>query len=81
MMPRQWLAVKIVAQQRDVEDLGYVCEARDLVGTGPLCVELAGGRPEGFFDREEALALDESAFYLAVVDGGVDGVAYVLLQY
>jgi hypothetical protein len=35
--------------------------------------------PEGFFDGEEALALDECAFDLAVVDGGVDGVADVLL--
>jgi hypothetical protein len=39
---------------------------------------LAALGPEGFFDGEEALALDEGAFDLAVVDGGVDGVADIL---
>jgi hypothetical protein len=33
------------------------------------------GGPKGFFDGEEAEALDKGAFYLAVVDGGVDTAA------
>jgi hypothetical protein len=34
--------------------------------------------PEGFFDGEEAHALDEGAFDLAIVEGRVDAFANVL---
>jgi len=36
--------------------------------------------PQYFLHREEALALDEGAFDLAVVEGGIDGVAGVNLD-
>ena len=36
------------------------------------------GVPEGFFDGEEAHALDECAFDLAVVEGRIDAFANVL---
>ena len=78
MIPRQRIAVIVVPQQRGVEDLRDVAEPRDLVGSGSAGEELAVARPEGFFESEEALALDEGAFDLPVVDGGVDGVADVL---
>jgi hypothetical protein len=79
MVPGQWVPVVVVAQQRRVEDLRDVAEAGDLVSARPAREELAVARPEGFFEGEEALALDEGAFDLAVVDGGVDGVADVLV--
>lgn len=58
----------------------YVSEARDFVGSWSAGEELAVAGPEGFFEGEETLALDEGAFDLAVVDGGVDGVADVLFH-
>ena len=65
-------------EQAHVEDLGDVAEAGDLVGSRPAREELARGAvPEAFFRGEEALALDEGAFDLAVVDGRVDGAADV----
>lgn len=79
MVPVELVALVVVAEHGGVEDLGDVGEAGDLVGAGPLGEELAVARPEGFFEGEEALALDEGAFDLAVVDGGVDGVSGVLV--
>lgn len=80
MVPTQRLAVVVVSEQRGVEDLWDVGEAGDFVGSRAAGKELAVARPEGFFKSEEALALDEGAFDLAVVDGGVDGVADVLFS-
>lgn len=78
MVPRQGFTVVVVAEQARVEDLRNIAEARDLVCAGPAGEELAGASPERFFDGEEALALDEGAFDLAVIDCGVDRVADVL---
>jgi hypothetical protein len=78
MMPRQGLSLVIIPQQRRVENLGYVAKPWDLVGTRTAREELAGARPEGFLEGEEAETLNESAFDLAVVDGGVDGLGDVL---
>jgi hypothetical protein len=78
MIPRQGVPVVVVAQHARVEDLRDVAEAGDFVGSRAAGEELAALGPEGFFDGEEALALDEGAFDLAVVDGGVDGVADIL---
>ena len=79
MIPRQWLPVVVIAQHRGIEDLRDVAEPGDLVCAWSLGEELArGGVPKGFFDGEEALALNEGAFYLTVVDGRVDGVSHVL---
>lgn len=64
-------------QEINVELLWDIREARDLVGAGPAREELPGLGPEGFFHGEEAQTLDEGAFDLAVVDGGVDGAADV----
>jgi hypothetical protein len=72
MMPRHWLPFAIVSQHRHVEDLRDIAETRDLVGSRTAGRELAICVPERFFDGEEALALDEGAFDLAVVYCGVD---------
>ena len=70
-----------VLEQRDVEHLRDIAEAGDLVGAGALGEEGAGGAvPEAFFRREEALALHEGSFDLAVVDGRVDAAANVHLD-
>lgn len=61
--------------------MGDVPEAGDLVCAWAAGEELTGvPLPEGFFDGEEALSLDESAFDLAVVDGRVDGASDVHLE-
>jgi hypothetical protein len=78
MVPVQFVAFVVVSQHGGVEDLRDVAEAGDFVGPWPFCEELAVGVPERFFEREEALALDEGAFDLAVVYGWVYGVACVL---
>ena len=78
MVPVQLIAFVVVAQHGGVEDLRDVAEAGDFVGARTLGEELAVSLPEGFFECEEALALDEGAFDLAVVYGGVYGVACVL---
>jgi hypothetical protein len=80
MVPRQRFAPLVVLQHRRVEDLWYAAKARDLVGAWATRGELATARPEGFFGREEADALDEGAFDLAVVDGGVDGITNILIE-
>lgn len=82
MIPGKRVAVIIIAQHGGVEDLGDIGEAWYFVGSGAAGYEGARvGGPEGFFEGEEAEALEEGAFDLAVVDGGVDGVAYVLLSF
>jgi hypothetical protein len=58
--------------------LRNVAEAGDLVGPRAAREELSVASPECFFDGEETLALDECAFYLAVIDGWVDRVTNVL---
>jgi hypothetical protein len=70
-----------VAQHTRVEDLRDIAEARNLVRAGTTGVELAIAGPERLFEGEETLALQESAFDLAVIDGGIDGVAYILLVF
>lgn len=78
MVPIELVAFVVISQHGGVEDLRDVAEAGDFVGSWALCEQLAVGVPEGFFEREEALALDEGAFDLAVVYSGVYGVACVL---
>lgn len=78
MVPGQGCTVVVVVEKAGVEYLRYVAEARNLVGAGAAGEELACACPEGLFDGEETLALDEGAFDLAVVDSRVDGVADVL---
>jgi hypothetical protein len=78
VVPSQGVAVVVVAQHACVEGLWDVAEAGDLVGAGPAGEELTRLGPEGFFEGEEAEALDEGAFDLAVVDGRVDRIADVL---
>ena len=68
-----------VLEHADVELLRDVAEAGDFIRAGAAGEELAAGAvPEAFFGGEEADALDEGAFDLAVVDGGVDGAADIL---
>ena len=72
MVPAQRVALVVVSQHTRVEDLRDVAEAGDLVGAWAAGEELACACPEGLFDCEEALALDEGAFDLAVVYCRVD---------
>lgn len=58
--------------------LGDIAEAWYFVGSRATGVQLARLGPESFFKGEEAETLDEGAFDLAVVYGGIDGLAYVL---
>lgn len=78
MVPAQRVALVVVAQHTCVEDLWDVAEAGDLVGAWAAGEELACTCPEGLFDCEKALALDKGAFDLAIVYGGVYGVAHIL---
>ena len=64
-------------EQTDVEYLPDIRKSSDLVGSGPTGEELAILLLQCFLYREEALALDEGAFDLAVVDGGIDRAADV----
>ena len=73
MIPAQRVTLVIITQHASVENLRDIREAWYFVGSGPAGEEGAGaGCPEGFFDGEEAEALEEGAFDLAVVYGGVD---------
>ena len=78
MVPRQRVAVVVVAKHTGVEDLRNVAEAGDLVCSGTPSEELAVPSPECLFDGEETLALDECAFNLSVVYRWVDGVSDIL---
>lgn len=73
MIPIQRLPVVVIAQHARVEDLRDIAETGDFVGSGAAGEEVAGaGVPEGFFGCEEAETLEEGAFDLAIVYGGVD---------
>lgn len=74
MFPRDAL------QKAHVEFLRDVTDAGDLVISGPTRGELAILGPEGFFDREQSLALYKGAFDLTVVNCGVYGTANVHLD-
>jgi hypothetical protein len=78
MIPIELIALVVISKHRGVEDLGNVAKAGDFVGSGTFGEELAVAGPEGFFEGEETLALYVRAFYLAVVYGGVYGVACIL---
>jgi hypothetical protein len=78
MIPVELVAFIVVAQHGSIEDLRDVAEAGDFVRAGPLCEKLAVGVPEGFFEREKTLSLDEGAFDLSIVYGWVYRVARVL---
>jgi hypothetical protein len=78
MIPIELIALVVVAKHCSVEDLRDVAKPGDFVGSGTFGEKLAVAGPEGFFEGEEALALDVGAFYLAVVYGGVYGVACIL---
>jgi hypothetical protein len=78
MVPIKLVALVVISKHRGVEDLGDVAKAGDLVGSGTFGEELAVAGPESFFKGEETLALYVRAFYLAVVYGGVYGVASIL---
>jgi hypothetical protein len=70
-----------VLEHADVEHLGDVPEAGDLVRAGPLGEDLARvAQPQGFLGGEPALALHEGALNLPVVDGRVDGTADIHLD-
>lgn len=78
MVPRQRVAVVIVAKHTGIEDLWDIAEARDLVCTRTPSEELAVSSPECLFHGEETLALDECAFNLSIVYRWVDRFADVL---
>ena len=66
-------------EHANIEDLRDVSETGDLVVAGPAGEDLAiTTKPQRFLSGEKALALDKRSFYLAVIDGGVDGAADIL---
>ena len=67
-----------ILQQTDIEDLRNISKARDLIRAWPARGQLPRGTmPQRFLGRKEPHALDERAFDLAVVDGRIDGAAYI----
>lgn len=81
VLPADRVALGIILQHADVELTRNVAESRDLVRSWAGCRQTAGlGIPQGFFEGEETLALDECSFDLAVIETGVDGVSNILSQ-
>jgi hypothetical protein len=78
MTPRQRLTVVVVAKHAGVKYLWDIAETRDLVCARTPSEELASACPEGLFDGEETLTLDERSFNLSIIYRWVDRVADVL---
>jgi hypothetical protein len=67
-----------LSAKNTVKYLWDIAETRDLVCARTPSEELASACPEGLFDGEETLTLDERSFNLSVIYRWVDRVADVL---